>query len=205
MMQQKLSIKQQRAYDFIAEHLARSGFPPTVREIALHLGLPGPNSAKKILDSLVRKGCISRQPGCPRAIRINGRSSTPGGIPVAGVIRAGEPSLALDEIEGHVAVDPGLARGEGLFFLRVRGGSMTGAHILDGDLALIRPQPEVESGEIAAVLIGEEATLKFFYRGNNSIRLEPANPAFEPITLEGERAASARIIGKVIAVIRKME
>ncbi len=204
---EQLSAKQQRVLDFIKGHLRKAGYPPTVREIAEKLGLAGPNSAKKFLDILERKGCIRRQPGCSRAIEVMGAARSPAlrSLPVVGAIRAGEPLLAFENIEQHVAVDPSFARGEGLFFLRVKGDSMIDAHVMDGDLALIRPQPEVASGDMAAVLIGDEATLKYFYKEKTAIRLQPANPAYEPIVIKQKDAAQVRIIGKVVASCGKME
>jgi repressor LexA len=204
---ESLSAKQQRVLDFIKGHLLQAGYPPTVREIAEKLGLAGPNSAKKFLDILERKGFIRRAPGCSRAIEILEavRASALRSLPVVGAIRAGEPVLAFENIEEHVAVDPSFARGDGLFFLRVKGDSMIEAHVMDGDLALIRPQPEVASGDIAAVLIGSEATLKYFHKEKNAIRLQPANPAYEPIVIKQKDAAQVRIIGKVVGVMRKME
>jgi len=204
---EQLSTKQSRVFDFIKAHLQHTGYPPTVREIADNLGLAGPNSAKKFLDILERKGCIRRQPGCSRAIEIVGsaRAAAIQSLPVVGAIRAGEPLLAFENIQEHVTVDLSFARGEGLFFLRVKGDSMIDAHVMDGDLALIRSQPEVASGDIAAVLIGDEATLKYFYKEKTAVRLQPANPAYEPIIIKQKDTAQLRIIGKVVGVIRKME
>jgi len=204
---EQLSAKQARVLDFIQNHLRQTGYPPTVREIADKLGLAGPNSAKKFLDILERKGFIRRAPGCSRAIEIVGavRAAALRSLPVVGAIRAGKPVLAFENIEDHVAVDTSFARGEGLFFLRVKGDSMIDAHVMDGDLALIRPQPEVARGDMAAVLIGDEATLKYFYKEKNAIRLQPANPAYEPIVIKNKNAAQVRIIGKVVGVMRRME
>lgn len=204
---EELSAKQARVLDFIKGHLQNTGYPPTVREIADRLGLAGPNSAKKFLDILERKGFIRRAAGCSRAIEIMGpmRAAAIRILPVVGAIRAGEPVLAFENIEKHVAVDPSFARGEGLFFLRVQGDSMIDAHVMDGDLALIRPQQEVASGDIAAVLLGDEATLKYFYKERTAVRLKPANPAYEPIVIKQKDAAQVRIIGKVVGVMRKMD
>jgi len=204
---EQLSAKQARVLDFIKSSLQQTGYPPTVREIADRLGLAGPNSAKKFLDILERKGFIRRAAGCSRAIEIIGAALSPGlrSLPVVGAIRAGEPVLAFENIKEHVAVDPSFARGEGLFCLRVQGDSMVEAHIMDGDLALIRPQQEVASGDIAAVLLGDEATLKYFFKEKTAVRLQPANPAYEPIVIKQKDAAQVRIIGKVVGVMRKME
>jgi repressor LexA len=202
-----LSAKQNRVFDFIKNHLQQTGYPPTVREIAETLRLAGPHSAKKFLDILERKGFIRRVAGCSRAIEVMGAALSPAlrSLPVVGAIRAGEPVLAFENIEEHVAVDPSFARGDGLFFLRVKGDSMIEAHVMSGDLALIRPQPEVASRDIAAVLIGSVATLKYFHKEKNAIRLQPANPAYEPIVIKQKDAAQVRIIGKVVGVMRKME
>lgn len=204
---QQLSAKQERVLAFVRAHLRRTGYPPTVREIAEGLGLAGPNSAKKYLDILERKGRIRREPGRSRAIELRGqpRDARARMLPVVGVIRAGGPALALEHIEGHVAVDASLARRDGMFLLRVRGDSMREAHVLDGDLALIRPQPEVASGDMAAVLFGDEATLKYFYKEKNAIRLKPANPAYDPIVIGQADAGRVRVIGKVVAVMRALE
>jgi repressor LexA len=202
-----LSAKQTRVFDFIKSHLQHTGYPPTVREIADKLRLAGPNSAKKFLDILERKGCIRRQPGCSRAIEIVGsaRTSALHSLPVVGAIRAGEPLLAVENSGERIAVDPSFARGEGLFFLRVKGDSMVEAHVMDGDFALIRPQPELARGDMAAVLIGDEATLKYFYKEKTAVRLQPANPAYEPIVIKNKDASQVRIIGKVVGIMRKME
>ena len=204
---EKLSSKQARVLDCIKAHLRQAGYPPTVREISVKLGLAGPNSAKKFLDILERKGCIKRRAGCSRAIELR---ETSGGraaltLPVVGAIQAGEPLLAVESSGERIAVDASFARGEGLFFLRVKGDSMIDAHVMDGDLALIRPQPEVARGDMAAVLIGDEATLKYFYKEKNAVRLQPANPDYEPIVIKQKDAAQLRIIGKVVGVMRKME
>jgi len=125
-------------------------------------------------------------------------------LPVVGNIRAGTPLLAVENIEGNIAVDSSLARNEEMFFLRVQGQSMIDAHIMEGDLALIRPQETVEQGEIAAALIGDEATIKYFFKENNSIRLQPANPAMDPIIIH-DTNEEVKVIGKVVGIIRDIE
>jgi len=201
-----LSIKQERVFTFLKKHVHDVGYPPTVREIAASLGMAGPHGAKKILDILERKGYIRKTARGSRAIDIVGsRTGTPGlTIPVVGTIRAGTPLLAVENREGSVTIDPMLARGEGLFALRVRGDSMIDAAILDGDLALIRPQAQVEQGEIAAVIINDEATIKYFFRGKDRIRLQPANAGMKPIVIK-EGQGEVMLAGKVVAIIRRLE
>jgi repressor LexA len=201
-----LSTKQEQVLSFLKKHVHDCGYPPTVREIAASLGMAGPHSAKKILDILERKGYIRKTARGSRAIDIVGsRAASPVlTVPIVGTIRAGTPLLAVENIEGSVAVDPAVARGEGLFALRVQGDSMIEASILDGDLALIRPQARVEQGEIAAVIINDEATIKYFFREKASIRLQPANARMKPIVIRAGQA-EVMLAGKVVAIIRRME
>ena len=124
-------------------------------------------------------------------------------IPVVGNIQAGTPILAIENIEENIAMDSSLIRDKDTFFLKVRGNSMIDAHIMDGDLAMIRPQNTVEQGEIAAVLIGEEATIKYFFKEDKTIRLQPANPEMNPILI-GENEEAIKIIGKITGIVRKI-
>jgi repressor LexA len=123
---------------------------------------------------------------------------------VVGTVRAGTPQPALEEDGGRFAVDPSLVRGENSFLLRVRGDSMTGAHILPGDLAVVRPQATAENGEIVVALIDGEATLKRFFREKDGrIRLQPENPAMAPLFI-GPEQAELLIVGKVTGICRAM-
>ncbi|MCX8044834.1 MAG: transcriptional repressor LexA [Desulfobacterota bacterium] len=205
-MDERLTPKQQRVFDFVRRHILETGYPPTVREIAGCLKLAGPNSAKKILDILERKGVIRRKPGISRAIEVLDGLRRPAVrmVPIVGTIRAGKPLLAVEHREGSIAVDSSIARAEGMFFLRVSGDSMREAHILDGDLALIRPQSNVEQGGIAAVLVGDEATLKYVFKERHALRLQPANAAMKPIWV-APGSDEVRIIGKVVGIFRNME
>jgi repressor LexA len=206
-MQQKktLTIKQERVLNFLKKFVGDAGYPPTVREIASGLGMAGPHGAKKILDILERKGYIRKSARGSRAIDIVGnRGGSTMIVPVVGTIRAGRPLLAVENIEGNLTVDASIARGEGLFALRVKGDSMIEAAIADGDFALIRPQPQVEQGEIAAVLINDEATIKYFFREKDGVRLQPANSAMQPFIIK-EGVGEVTIAGKVVAIIRRLE
>jgi len=200
------SAKQERVFSFLKKHVHDFGYPPTVREIAASLGMAGPHGAKKILDILERKGYIRKTARGSRAIDIVGSRAgiSPLIVPIVGTIRAGTPLLAVENITGSVAIDPALARGEGLFALRVRGDSMIEASILDGDLAVIRPQARVEQGEITAVIINDEATVKYFFREKDRIRLQPANAGMKPIIIK-EGQAEVMLAGKVVAIIRRLE
>ena len=204
-MADKLTLKQERVFNFIIKYKAQTGYPPTVREITENLGLSGPNSAKKFLDLLERKGWIRKTAKSSRAIEILGDNKTlPYMIPVVGNIQAGTPILAIENIEENISIDPSLVKDKESFFLKVRGNSMIEAHIMDGDLAMVRPQNTVEQGEIAAILIGEEATIKYFFKEEENIRLQPANPEMDPILIKADEE-SIKIIGKITGIVRKMD
>lgn len=205
-MTEKLTVKQERVFNFIIKYKEESGYPPTVREITENLQLSGPNSAKKFLDILERKGWIKKTAKSSRAIEIlnEAKKVLPYMIPVVGHIQAGVPILAIENIEENIALDPSLAGDKDTFFLKVQGNSMIDAHIMDGDLAMVRPQSTVEQGEIAAVLIGEEATIKYFFKENEFIRLQPANPRMEPILISADKE-HVKIIGKITGIVRKMD
>ena len=201
-----LTFKQERVLSFLKDYLSRYGYPPTVREITKHLKMAGPHSAKRFLDMLEQKGYIRRVAKSSRAIEIIDTPSSPPVrmVPIVGRVRAGTPLLALENIEGNLALDHSLARWKDSFLLRVTGESMIEAHIKDGDLALVKPQPTALNGEIVIVLLNDEATIKRFFKEENTIRLEPANPHMAPIIIkEGE--AEVNILGKVVAILRKIE
>ena len=126
-------------------------------------------------------------------------------LPIIGSVRAGRPEEAIENIIGYCATDPAWTRGRDCFYLRVTGDSMIEAGIRDGDLALVRSQSTAENGEIVVALIEGEATLKYFYREGNRIRLQPANAALQPIIVEGDLMAGISIIGKLLKTIRDYE
>ncbi|TVM03169.1 MAG: LexA family transcriptional regulator [Candidatus Brocadia sp. WS118] len=200
-----LTKKQAGFFLFLKEYLQEKGFPPTVRELMNGLGLSSTNMVKKYLDVLERKGYIRRQFNSPRAIEIIEASaaSEVRHIPIVGRIRAGIPHPAIEDIEGSFPVDKAICRNRKAFFLRVVGDSMMNAHILDGDLVLVTPQPVAHNGEIVAVLINDEATVKRFYQKGGTVELKPEHPTMKPITVT-EGQADVHIVGKVTAVIRQL-
>jgi repressor LexA len=197
-----LTHRQQQVLDFLREYTSATGYPPTLREIADRFSFSGPRAAAKHLESLQRKGRIIRNPGISRGLEITGQDSTHRvrRVPVLGSVPAGPPDLAFEEADSIVLLDPALA-GEGSFILRVTGDSMSGDHILPGDLVLVKSQSTAEDGDIVVVLIGEEATLKRLSRSGETVTLVPSNPEYRPVVLTGEED-EARILGKVKAVIR---
>ncbi len=203
----ELTPTQEKVLNFLKDFLSEKGFPPTLREIASHFGLRGPRGPQKTLTLLEKKGFIRKVPGGSRAIEI---LSYPQfslthilSVPIIGRVRAGEPILAIENIEGYINLDRTFVSSGDVFLLRVQGDSMIDAHIQDGDFALVKPQPNAENGEIVVALIEDEATIKRIFKKRDLIRLEPANPKMEPIVVKkGEKKIT--IVGKVVGIFRKL-
>lgn len=198
-MTQDMTSRQKAVYDFIKECILSRGYGPTVREIGAEFGIQSPNGVMCHLRALEKKGLITRQQNRSRAIQLTedlSRGMT--SLPLAGSIAAGPPTLAMEEME-RVDFGP-MLEDEDQFCLRVRGDSMIEAHICSGDYAIIRRQSTARDGQIVAALLdGEEATLKYFYREPNRYRLEPANSSMQPIY-----AQEIDILGVLTGVIRQM-
>ncbi len=197
---QGLTPRQQRVLELIQGHVRRNGRAPPYREIARHIGRDV-RSAYQHVEALERKGVLERVGG---RIELLGDYRPPRGIPVLGRIAAGSPTLAIENIVSRVDLARAFRGTEAdqLFLLQVKGDSMTGAGIHDGDLVLVRSQRTVEDGEIAAVVIGEEATVKRVRFRGGRIRLEPANRKYKPITVGPDD--DVRIAGKVLMAIRRL-
>ena len=185
----RTSNKRQEIYEYLRDFAAENGYPPTVREIMHAVGLRSTASVHYHLAELERSGRISVDGSKNRAITLTeGR-----GIPLVGVVTAGVPILAVENIEGYLPWD-----GEpGCFALRVRGDSMVGAGILDGDRVVVRPQQTADNGEIVVALLDDSATVKRLQKSGNTVWLMPENPAYRPID-----GTDAQLLGKVKAVIR---
>lgn len=212
-MKNPLTDRQKQVLSMIRAHLAEQGAPPTIRELREGLGLNSLRGVTVHLDALVRKGFIERTRQA-RGIRLLKETRSPPRmapvepvpylLPVVGEIAAGQPLLAEQNIEERLAVDPRWVPGPGCFAVRVHGESMINAGISDGDYVVVRPQSDAVNGEIVAVLIEGEATVKRFFREKgNRIRLQPENPAVEPI-FPNPRDQSVRILGKVVGLYRKL-
>jgi repressor LexA len=187
--------RQERVLRFIQGGWRRRGRAPSYRQIAAHLGVDV-RSAFQHVTALERKGVLERVDG---RIDLVGEHRPEVGIPVVGRVAAGAPTLAVENCDQYVNL-AGMLDDDGLFILRVSGDSMRDAGILDGDLVLAREQGRVEDGEIAVVLIGEEATVKRVRLGGGRIRLEPANPDYKAITVRDP--SELRIAGKVLMAVR---
>jgi repressor LexA len=199
----ELTRRQQQVLDFIGDYAEQHGSPPTLREISAHIGTSGTVSALRHVEALERKGALQRREGRSRGLVLPDRGTTRQ-VPVVGRVQAGLPTLAVEESEETLAVDPSWVRSGDCFFLRVRGDSMIEAHILPGDLALIRRQPFAENGDIVVALVDGEATLKRFYHEGEQLRLQPENAAMQPIILRADDAETL-IIGKLLRTVRSYE
>ena len=201
-----LSQRQTKILEFIKESIRKKGYPPAVREIGEAVGLLSSSTVHGHLQTLEDKGYIRRDPTKPRAIEILDSSSDAfeskkvAHIPIIGRVTAGQPILAVENIEGTFPLPEDLVRQDNLFMLRVQGESMIGAGILDGDLIIVRQQNEARNGEIVVALIGEEATVKRFFKERTLIRLQPENPSMEPIYSQ-----DVSILGKVVGVFRTLQ
>jgi repressor LexA len=208
-MSEGLHPRQEEIVEYLRSRSLEGGYPPSVREIGRAVGLSSSSTVQNHLNVLERKGLIRRDPTKSRTVLLTDFSAPTSGssraywLPLVGQVAAGAPLLAEQNIEEHLAIGPEIAGGEDSFLLRVRGESMLGDGIFDGDLVVVKPTPDVPNGTVAVVRLesqatGEsEVTVKRLYRERGHVRLQPSNDAFEPLIVN-----DARIEGKVVAVIR---
>jgi repressor LexA len=206
-----LTKRQREIFEFIRRYSAKYGYPPTVRDIGKAVGLASSSTVHAHLSNLEKIGLLRRDPAKPRAIELLDRAmgSAVGsvrsivrtdGLPLVGSVAAGAPVLAEENIEDYVAV-PKVAGGErGQYVLRVRGESMKDAGILEGDLVVVQGQSSAQNGDIVVALLGEEATVKRFFREPDHIRLQPENDAMEPI-----RSKEVKVLGRVVGLLRSVK
>lgn len=188
----KHSSKREEIYEFLCAFLEDKRYAPSVREIMEGVGLRSTASVHYHLNELERRGLIRMEDAKTRSIRLT--RETERGTPLVGAVAAGQPILAVEQIEDYIPWEGE----EGCFALRVRGDSMVDAGILPGDLLVIRPQSTAENGEIVVALLEDEATVKRLKRQNGEVWLMPENPLYAPID-----GRFAQIIGKVRTVIRE--
>ena len=198
----ELTQRQRQVLEFITSFTDSHGYPPSQREIAGHLKVSGTLPVIKHLAALERKGFINRG-NVNRGITLKMPSRRPIALPIVGTVRAGQLSTAIEDIQGYFSVDQMAVKGADCFFLKISGDSMINAGILDGDLALVRPQPTADNKDTVVAMVDGEATVKWFYKEHDHIRLQPANPDMNPILIHPEDG-EVTIVGKVIGVFRQM-
>ena len=199
-----LTERQRQVLVFVEGFCGRQGYPPTVREVAAHFGIQ-PRAAADHLAALKRKGYLHREPGRSRGLALSPRMPGPVvEVPVLGRIAAGRPLLATEQVEDTLPLPRSWVRGEEVFLLKVTGESMAPL-ILPGDLVMVRVQPRVGRGDIAVVMVEDEATLKRVYEEAGGLVLKGDNPDFSPLRFSPAQAAEAQILGKVVGVYRNLE
>ena len=203
-MSENLSEKEKSILTVIKNNVSEKGYPPSVREIGQAVGLSSSSTVHGYLKKLEDKGYLRRDANKTRAIEVispEGRRNAVDliDIPVLGQVAAGQPLLAAENWEETFTLPSFFAGAGDFFMLTVKGDSMIEAGILDGDMVVVRQQPNANTGDIVVALLGEEATVKRYYKESNSIRLQPENKNFEPIYTK-----DAKLLGKVTGLLRKM-
>ncbi len=205
-----LTKRQQEIFDFIRKYSAKYGYPPTVRDIGKAVGLASSSTVHAHLANLEKIGLLRRDPSKPRAIELFDRAVgtavdsvrnivRPESLPLLGSVAAGQPILAEENVEEYVPV-PTLAGGSnGDYLLRIRGESMKDAGIVEDDLVVVHQQDTAQQGDIVVALLGEEATVKRYFREPDHIRLQPENETMEPI-----RTKEVKVLGRVVGLLRSM-
>lgn len=205
-----LTKRQQEIYDFIRKYSAKYGYPPTVRDIGKAVGLASSSTVHAHLANLEKVGRLRRDPSKPRAIELLDKAVDAAvgsvrsivnqdSLPLLGSVAAGQPILAEENVEEYVSV-PAFAGGrDGDYLLRIRGESMKNAGIMEDDLVVVHQQETAQQGDIVVALLGEEATVKRYFRESDHIRLQPENETMEPI-----RTREVKVLGRVVGLLRSM-
>lgn len=207
----ELTLRQKEIFNFVRAFIRERGYPPSVREIAEHFGIY-PRAAFDHLKALEKKGYLKREGSMSRSLELlvfdehegmedEGRSFIRE-IPVIGRVAAGKPLLAIEHVEATIPLPKEWINGEEVFLLKVKGDSMS-PYILPNDYVLVRSQPSADNGDVVVTLIGEEATVKRFFKRGKRIELKPDNEKWETIQIE-EGSTDIKILGKVIGVFRKL-
>ncbi|MGH2879443.1 MAG: transcriptional repressor LexA [Solirubrobacteraceae bacterium] len=205
-----LTKRQQEIYDFIRKYSAKYGYPPTVRDIGKAVGLASSSTVHAHLANLEKVGRLRRDPSKPRAIELLDKAVdaavggvrsivSQGSLPLLGSVAAGQPILAEENVEEYVSVPDFAGGSDGDYLLRIRGESMKNAGIMEDDLVVVHQQETAQQGDIVVALLGEEATVKRYFRESDHIRLQPENETMEPI-----RSREVKVLGRVVGLLRSM-
>lgn len=198
----KISDKQKEILEFIKNEILNKGYPPTVRDICEAVHLKSTSSVHSHLETLEKNGYIRRDPTKPRAIEIiddnfNLTRREVVNVPMVGQVAAGEPILAVQNIESYFPIPSEFMPNEESFMLKVKGDSMINVGIFSGDNVLVKKQPTANNGDIVVALVDDSATVKTFYKEDGHIRLQPENDTMDPIIVN-----DCSILGKVFGVFR---
>ena len=198
----KITDKQREILEYIKAEILNRGYPPAVREICEAVKLKSTSSVHAHLETLEKNGNIRRDPTKPRAIEIvdenfNLTRREMVNVPIVGKVAAGEPILAVENIENYFPIPAEFMPNEPTFILQVQGESMINVGILDGDYVLVQQQPTANDGDMVVALVDDSATVKTFYKENGYYRLQPENDFMDPIIV-----SEVMIMGKVIGTFR---
>lgn len=201
----KISPKQQEILDYIKECILQKGYPPAVREICEAVNLKSTSSVHSHLGTLEKNGYIRRDPTKPRCIEIVEDSFNLSrreliNVPIVGTVTAGQPILAVENIESYFPITPDFISNREVFMLKVRGDSMINAGIFDGDLILVEQTPSADNGDIVIALLDDSVTIKRFFKENDHFRLQPENDFMNPIITD-----ELEIIGRAIGLFRSFK
>ncbi len=212
-----LTVRQHQILEYIARQNSERGFPPTLREIGAAFDIRSLNGVNDHLRALERKGFLKKTGLQSRALALTekgherfnpaegGRGRDMIEVPLFGRVAAGDPLLALQEERARLSLDPSLLPSSGeLFALTIKGESMIGDGIHDGDIVFVRRAQQAEPGQIVVALVEDEATVKRYYPEGDSVRLQPSNPSMEPIIVEGSSGKELRLLGHVVGLFRKL-
>jgi repressor LexA len=196
--------RKREIYNFIRQEVACSGRPPTIREIGLRFNISSTNGVRYFLDKLEAEGLIKRISKTARGISLAGSDYQGGAksVAVLGRVPAGGPDYGEEHIEGHILVDDRIAGGGDLFAVRVHGDSMIGAGINDGDIAVVKKNPEPLSGDIVIALIDDDVTLKRLIKKGSKVILRPENDRYQDIVLSDMGDRNISILGTLEAIVR---
>lgn len=200
-----LTPRQRQVFDFVRTHAESTGSPPTLGEICSKFSFRSTNSARQHLRLIARKGYLKLSSGCARGIQLIPESTSRHSVlfvPLLGRVAAGDPIEAIEEVEATLPVPGKFWRGNKLFALRVNGDSMVGAGIFDGDIAVVNAQPVANNGEIAAVVIDNDITLKRFFYSNKGVRLQSENSNYSDLYFDGPGSDAMRIAGVLVGTLR---
>ncbi len=208
-MRSDITETQRKILEFITETIREHDRSPTIREIGEEFGMASTNGVRYHLRVLEKRGYIKREKGISRGIEWREHHVRPDArtnaseIPLVGRVAAGRPILAVENVEGVIAVDEMFARSKECFALRVDGDSMRDAGIMNGDVVIVCPQPTARSGDIVVALIEDEATVKTYVRKSGRTTLQAENPSYDDIAIDG-RSGDAQVLGKVVGLMRKL-
>jgi len=217
-MNNKVNLKQQLILDFVNKQVEEKGYPPSVREICQAVGFKSTSTVHSYLKKLADQGLLHKDPTKPRALKIiknNDNKNTSVNnenlnnyysrkelvdVPIVGKVTAGQPILAVENIEDTFPLPVEITQNSTVFMLKVQGDSMIESGIFDNDLVLVKQQSTANNGDIVVALIGDEATVKTFYKEKDHIRLQPQNKYYDPIIVKD----NVSVLGKVIGVFRRL-